>query len=209
MLFPEAFMNSRISGNSNFLARSIIIWDKYGRCFSLPSATYQANYCFHWKLVVTQEPCSAPPLRDWNLNREEAKGKSYVLLLPLSRNPGGHGLRTGPLAGGMWWNQERRKKTELLTKLLLAKGEQGRAGNEEYQRQGSDTQSITLYTDSGMLPGSSCSGMLKVCTEQTLSKPRSMNAFCFMSMWEEGCSWGHGSIEKKEQSSSPMRLAVL
>lgn len=110
IIFPESFMNSRISGSSHLLARSIIIWEKYQRWFSLPTVTFQANDCLHSKLVVTQE---LSPSIEGLKHREEAKDKACVLLLPLSR----HSLTTGPLAGGMWWVQEWRKKTELLTKL--------------------------------------------------------------------------------------------
>lgn len=117
---------------------------------------------------------------------------------------GGHRLSTAPLARGMWWIQEWRKKTELLTKLsVLSKRRIGKSkqwGRSEIGQNVGLSEHHPSHRNSGMLPGSSCSGILKVCTEQALSEPRNINAFCFMSASEEGCSWGYVAIEAQKKT---------
>lgn len=85
-------------------------------------------------------------------------------------NPGGHRLSTGPLAGGMWWVQEWGKRNELLTKpSALSKRRIGKSRQRGRSETG-DRPSVRhsehhpLHRDSGVLPGSSSSGRLKVCT---------------------------------------------
>lgn len=93
------------------------------------------------------------------------------------------------------WQKENRKKW-AARKIREA----------EYTEPHTLSSILSTERNAMLLPGGLCSGMVKVHTERALSKPRSMNTFCFMSEGEQCCSWSYVAIETQEKQSKGLLL---
>lgn len=74
VIFHEALMNSRISGNSSLLARSVIIWEKYERCFTLPAINLQSKWLLPLKACHNTRALLSPLVEGWIHMQGRGKG---------------------------------------------------------------------------------------------------------------------------------------